>query len=64
MSKRRSVEEFRKQYPVLVRGGKLVAFRALLAQYPHLTVEMKRDLEDQFKRDALKAQQHEWPPEE
>jgi hypothetical protein len=64
MTKRRSVEEFRKQYPVLVKRGKLVAFRALLARYPHLTEEMKLALEEQFKLDAVKAQHHEWPSEE
>ena len=64
MTKRRSVEQFRKDYAQLVRSGKLAVYRRILEGHKHLT-QIERDaLIEKFKHDVLEAQRSPGPDSE
>jgi hypothetical protein len=51
MNKRRSVQEFIEQYEALVHVGRVRGYEQLLDKYG-IVGEKKRELVEQFKRDA------------
>ena len=61
MSKRPSVEQFRKARAALVKTGQVALYRQLLERYKHLTQAEREAMIEQFKHDALEAQRFPGP---
>jgi hypothetical protein len=57
---RRLTPEIRDKYRALVYSSDLAGFEKLLAQYPHIPTEAKRELIEDFKQYAARALSSRW----